>query len=198
MIPKEKLCREQFGDIAGNCLEEAELLGSLCLLRDHDIEARFEELSGGPFWTKVYFFQKIPEESLSTDNITNAQWKSLFHFARDYLIKQGHDNMDLSLSIEEQRGKYSDEVTASSDKFRNRFESVNKLTIWFEENLWGINNENIYIFLNSLSEQKLNSLGHYISFYELNDAIRDTNYQHAVYAIIGTSCLILVVQEWAL
>ena len=197
MLSKEQICREQFGDIAENCLERAELLGSLCLLRDYGIEARFEELSREAFWTKVYFFYKIPEASLSRDNITKERWKLLFNFVRNYLIKQGHFNMDLSLRTEEDDGKYSDEVQAYSDKYRKRFESIKKLAIWFENNLWRINNENIYRFLNSLSAN-LNPSGHYISFYELNDGDRNENYEHTVYAIIGTSCLILVVKEWGM
>ncbi len=211
-VSKEKLCREQFGELAEKCFEQAELLGSLCLVRDYDIEARFENILCGDSLKKVYFFSKRPEASLSTDNITNARWKFLFYFARDYLIKQGYD-MEYSLSLEEECGKYSDEVKAFSDKvtyysrsYRKRFDTINKFAVWFEYNCcgidfdetgWGINNENIYIFFNSLSA-KLNSSGHPISVYELNDGDRNENYKHTVYAIIGTSCLILVVKEWAL
>ena len=213
-VSKEKLCREQFGEVADNCLERAELLGSLCLVRDYDIEAGFKNILSDYSCTKVYFFSKLPEKSLSTDRITNARWKFLFYFARDYLIKQRHSGMDLSLTLEEEHGRYSDEVQASSTKvtyrspsYRHRFKTINKLAIWFEETCCGIDfeetdgeyihNENIYIFFNSLSVRLISS-GHPIGVYELNDGDRDDHYEHTVYAIIGTSCLILVVKKWEL
>ncbi|MBP0029227.1 hypothetical protein [Roseofilum sp. Guam] len=202
MVSKEKLCREKLGDRAENNLDRTELLGSLRLVREYDIEARFQDILCDGFLPKIYFFSKLSEDSFSIDKITNSRWRFLFYFARDYLSQ--YYDLEYSLTLEEEEGKFSDEVRASSDKvtryqasYRHRFESVDELSIWFketccefEETCDRINDDNIHIFFNSLSAN-LNSSGHPISAYQLTDP--ETNY--VVYAIIGTLCLILVVQE---
>ncbi|MBP0029980.1 hypothetical protein [Roseofilum sp. Guam] len=200
MVSKEKFCREQFGNIEENDPDRIALLGNLCLVREYEIESGFENVLGGDSRRKVYFFSKLPEDSFSIDNITHIRWKFLFYFAHDYLSQ--YYNLEYSLTLEEEDGEYSDEVRASSDKvtrysasYRHRFESIEGLAIWFEQRFWNIKKEQIHIFLNSISA-KLNPSGYPISAYELNDGDRNENYQHTVYAIVATSCLILVVKDW--
>ena len=209
----QKIRAEDFENTTLREVEYANFLNDLCLVKNDtfpqdsyfaiDYLCSTSNSHHNIFTYGIDLFSKRSENSLSSDRITYTRRNFLFHFVHNYL-KLGYSPRMLQAEDE----NFADEIICYSDLYRSSFANVYELILSFQEELHDYSDDSddsddsdeseyFQLLFNSLAA-KLSPSGDPITFYPHIAGNYDENCDHAVSAIVGTSCLILVTKHYEL